>query len=405
MKPITKRILFVLLAVSALPALPALHAVRAPQVRADETSPVIVGIPLPLSGGFKDFGVMMKNSFDMAEISINGTGGINGRPLKVVYADDRGSESLAGDTVERLAVDEKSLMLVGGYASNPTCGMARTAERLNVPFLICTASADNITQRGWRNVFRLNPPISEYTQGLEDFLFKGFKAASMALIYENSMFGTDGAMRMMEFCRDKAVEVRAIIGYEKEKADPGYFRPMLATLTGDSPDVIYMISYLEDAVSLTKAVRQLNISTLLCGGGGGFTLPQFIERAGTDADRLLTASLWSSNLPYPGARAYADEYVNRHGTAPDYHGAEAYSSLLVAADALRRAESLDPQGIRRALNATFMLTPFGPVKFFSYNDFERQNSTRTQVLQVIDGRFETIWPLEFATKAFSPPAR
>jgi branched-chain amino acid transport system substrate-binding protein len=155
---------------------------------------------------------------------------------------------------------------------------------------------------------------------------------------------------------------------------------------------------------LAKVIRELNIPALLCGGGGGFTLPQFIKRAGKGAERLLTASLWSPNLPYPGSGAYYSQYLKRYGLPPDYHGAEAYSALLVAADALNRAESLDPNSIRRALASTFMLTPFGPVKFYTYNDFERQNSTRTQVLQIIDGKFEMIWPPEFATKEFSRPS-
>jgi len=379
------------------------HTIQASPESSETSARVILGIPLPLSGSLSEFGIIMKNSFEMAAASINEKGGIKGQPLKIVYADDQGKDSLAEETVRTLVFDHKARMLVGGYASNPTYKMAGKAEKLDVPFLICTASADKITQRGWKNIYRMNPPISEYTQGLEDFLTKSYKVTSMALIYENSMFGTDGAMRMMEFCRDRAIDVAAIIGYEKEKASLPYFRSLIATLTDETPDAIYMISYLEDAVFLVKGIRELNISTLLCGGGGGFTLPKFIEGAGSDAERLLTATLWSANLPYPSAREYHSLYLNRYGSPPDYHGAEAYSALLVAADALNRAESMDPESIRHALNNTFLITPFGPVKFYSYKDFERQNSTRTQVLQVIDGKFETIWPLEFATKEFLPP--
>jgi branched-chain amino acid transport system substrate-binding protein len=272
-----------------------------------------------------------------------------------------------------------------------------------VPFLISTASADKITQKGWKNIYRLNPPISEYTKGLEDFWTKSFKPKSMAIIYENSMFGTNGAMRMMGFCRDNAIEVRALIDYDRAKASQAYFRPMIAPLTAESPDVIYMISYLRDAVAMVKQIKDLKIKSLLCGGAGGFTLEEFIKRAGDSANHVLTATLWSAHLTYPGAKAYYAHYVNRYASPPDYHGAEAYSALLVAADALKRAESHQPTDIRAALNKTFMITPFGPVKFYSYYDFERQNSTRTQVLQIIDGKFETIWPPEFATKKFVPP--
>ena len=401
MKCFSKRVVFfALMAWLALAIAFTPEAGRAAQRTAKDTSPVIVGIPLPLSGNLKEFGSMMRNSFEMAKASINRLGGINGRPLELVYVDTQGKEALGEDVVKKLVIDSKAIMLVGGYSSSPTYIMAKTAQRLDVPFLISTASADKITQKGWKNIFRLNPPISEYTKGLEDFWIKNFKPKSMAILYENSMFGTNGAMRMMSFCEDNAIEVRALIGYDRKRASRTYFRPMLAPLTEETPDVIYMISYLEDAVALVKTIRELKINSLLCGGAAGFALEEFVTRAGDSANYLLTATLWSEHLLYPGAKEYFDRYVKIYAGEPSYHGAEAYSALLVAADGLKRAESHDPKDIRLALTKTFMITPFGPVKFYSYEDFERQNSVRTLVLQVINGKFEAIWPPDLATSQF-----
>jgi len=108
-------------------------------------------------------------------------------------------------------------------------------------------------------------------------------------------------------------------------------------------------------------------------------------------------------LKYSGTKEYFDGYTKKYSVPPDYHGAEAYSALLLAADALNRAESFRPESIRAALDNTDMTTPFGPVKFLSYGKFERQNSIPTQVLQVINGKFECIWPKEHVTARFVPP--
>jgi ABC-type branched-subunit amino acid transport system substrate-binding protein len=116
-------------------------------------------------------------------------------------------------------------------------------------------------------------------------------------------------------------------------------------------------------------------------------IEELIEQAGEASNDLLVATLWSGELPYAGAKAYYDSYLAAYGTAPAYHRAEAYSALLVAADALTRAPSLEPGAIRKALDQTFMMAPFGPVKFYSYENFERQNSIRTQVLRVENGHF------------------
>ena len=365
--------------------------------------PIIIGVPLPLTGNLKEFGLMMKNSFEMAKASINEAGGINGRPVNIVFADDEGKAASVKTAFDKLAA-ARPAMLVGGYASDPTYQMAKMAEKNNVPFVICTASADKITQRGWKNIYRLNPPISEYTKGLEDFWIKIYKPKSMAIINENSMFGTGGAIRMIEFCQEKAIEIRAHINYDRNMAtNPSYLISLLAPLTQEPPDVIYMVAYLNDAVALVKQLQALNINSLLCGGAGGFTLEEFIIRVGSSANNLMTASLWSEHVRYPGAAEYYAHYLAHYHKSPDYHGAEAYSALLVAAEALKHSKSLSPQDIRHALNQIYMMTPFGPVKFYSYEDFERQNSVNTLVLQIHNGKFETIWPPDVASAMFKLP--
>jgi branched-chain amino acid transport system substrate-binding protein len=159
----------------------------------------------------------------------------------------------------------------------------------------------------------------------------------------------------------------------------------IAPRTDEPPDVIYMISYLEDAVMLVQQIRDIELNSLLIGAAGGFTLEEFIQRAGKSANHLLTVSLWSEHVLYSGAKAYYTEYVKRYGKSPDYHGAEAYSALLVAADALKRTPSFSPKTVRAALNRTYIITPFAPVKFYAYDDFERQNRVNTLVLQIISG--------------------
>ncbi|MFC1836404.1 ABC transporter substrate-binding protein [Thermodesulfobacteriota bacterium] len=245
--------------------------------------------------------------------------------------------------------------------------------------------------------------MSEYTKGLEEFWVKNCRVQTMSIVYEDSMFGTNGMRRMMEVCEQNAIEIKQIISYDKDRASGTYFRPLVAMLTDDPPDVVYMISYLKDAIALVKTIRELKIKSMLCGGAGGFTHEDFIKGAGEDANLLLTATLWFKNLPYPGAEVYYSQYVKLYSAKPDYHGVEAYSALMVVADALRRATSLSPETIRQALAGTYMGTPFGPVKFYSYFDFERQNSVRTQVLQVVNGEFQCVWPPDLATAKFILP--
>jgi branched-chain amino acid transport system substrate-binding protein len=207
----------------------------------------------------------------------------------------------------------------------------------------------------------------------------------------------------MWFCRDNDINLRAIEPYHKERLNAEYFQHIVDRLKEDPPDVIYMVSYLKDGALLVKTIRESKLNSLLVGGAGGFTSQKFIKTAGDLSNNILTATLWTPQLQYPGTKEYYDQYAKKYATPPDYHGAEAYSALLVAADVLKRADSYSPASIRAALDKTDLITPFGPVKFTSYENFERQNSLPTQVLQIINGKFECVWPRELATTDFAAP--
>jgi branched-chain amino acid transport system substrate-binding protein len=348
------------------------------------------------------YATMMKRSFEMALEEINQRGGVKGKPLELVYDDDRGTREAGEDAVRRLVKEAGAVIITGGYSSTNTIYSAHMADSLDVPFLITTAADDRITRRQWANVYRMNPPAKQYARGVEQLLRARLKPSSMAIVYENSPYGTGGALQMMWFCREYDIELRKIVPYHRERATPEYMKSLLEPLRADPPDVLYMVSYLRDAVALVQTVRALKIDSQLIGGAGGFTHEKFIAMAGDVAEGLLTATLWTHQLSYPGTKQYHDRYVGEHSENPDYHGAEAYSVLFVIADALERARSPEPADVRAALDEADVVTAFGPVSFDSYDGFERQNSLPTMVLQVRKGAFEVVWPEDIATAPLAP---
>jgi len=361
----------------------------AAQATASQTGPITIGV---LENAKFAFAPMMKGSFNLALEKINAKGGIKGRAIKLVFANDGGNKKMGIEAVKKLVKTDKAVMLVGGYSSSNTLYMAQIAERLDIPFLVCTAADDRITQRKKINIFRLNPPAARYTRGLEELLTQKIKPASMAIIYENSPYGTGGAMQMMWFCRENDIELKAIIPYHKERTGSAYFKRLLQPLQRNQPDAIYMVSYMKDAVALVKQIRAQKIWSLLCGGAGGFTHPDFIRLTGPASQHLLTATLWTADQQDALARQYAESYRAKFNQEPDYHGAEAYSALLVAADALRRSKTFRPSDIRRSLGKVDLKTPFGKVVFGTHGKYDRQNSQATLVLQVVENQYRCVWP-------------
>ncbi|MBI5252338.1 MAG: ABC transporter substrate-binding protein [Desulfomonile tiedjei] len=363
--------------------------------------PIKVGVVLPLTGEQAKFGEIEKNSFLMCLEEINKAGGIKGRPIELLIEDDTGKPDVGRSAVEKLISQDKVVVLSGGYSSSVTYAMCAVAQQRKIPFLVTTGSADKITEQGWDYVFRLNPPVSEYPQALESFMKEVAKTQSVAILHENTLFGQSGSKEFAALCETAGVKVLMKEGYEAGAVD---FKPLLVKVKAAKPDMVYMISYIMDAALLMRQSKELEFNPkLFVGGGAGFTLPEFAKNAGDAADDVFSADLWSPKVPYPGAQEYFDNYGKKFGSPTEYHGAEAYASMQVLADVLKRAKDLTPAGVREAMLVTDMKTVFGPVKFIAYGKKKQQNQLPTYLVQWQKGTLETVWPKSVATKPYVYP--
>jgi branched-chain amino acid transport system substrate-binding protein len=362
-----------------------------------------VGIVLPLSGDQAKFGEIEKLSFYLALEEINAAGGIKGKKLEFLFADDTGEAEVGRAVMEKLITKDKVIMLGGGYSSAVTYAMVGVAQQNGIPFLINTASADVITEKGYDFIFRLNPPVNDYPSGLESFLTEVVKPKTAVILHESSLFGTEGARDFKKTCEKLGIKVLMVEGYE------GWFRtfdfqPLLTQVKQANPDMVYMISYLRDATLLMELAQKFKITPkLFVGGGAGFTLPAFAQEAGKAAEKVISVTLWHQSLPIPGAKEYFDKFKAAYQRDTEYHGAEAYAAAYVMADALKRAKSFAPGDIKQALKETDMQTAFGPVKFISYGKMTNQNKLTTYVVQWQNGKLQLIWPADLAQVKYVYP--
>jgi branched-chain amino acid transport system substrate-binding protein len=362
-----------------------------------------VGVVLPLTGKLAKFGEIENKSFIMAVDEINAAGGINGKKIKLIIEDTTGKPDVGRSAIEKLITQDKVPVIGGGYSSSVTWATIAVAQQNKVPFLVNTGSADKITEQGWEYIFRLNPPVSEYPGGFASFIKGAAKdVKTVAILHENSLFGQSGSKKFVKQAEALGMKVLMKEGYEAGAVD---FKPMLVKVKAQKPDLVYMISYVMDASLLMRQSKELNLTPkLFVGGAAGFTLPEFQKNAGSACDYVYSATLWTPSVPYPGAKEYYDKFVAKYNSPTEYHGAEAYAGMYVIADALKRAKSMTPMGVRDALAATDMMTVFGPVKFVSYGKKTQQNKLPTFLVQWIDGKLETVWPKDVSTMKYVYPA-
>jgi branched-chain amino acid transport system substrate-binding protein len=362
---------------------------------------VKVGVVLPLTGPQAKFGEIEQKSFDMALAEINAAGGINGKKLELVMEDDTGRPEVGRSVVEKLITKDKVVMIGGGYSSSVTYAVAGVCQQNKMPFLVNTGSADKITTSGWDYIFRLNPPVSHYADSVTTLLAQKIKPKTVAILHENSLFGTKGAQSFEKICKNAGYKVLLKEGYEHGGID---FKPVLIRIKQLNPDIVYMVSYIMDASLLMKQAKELKLTPkMFVGGAAGFTLPEFAQNAGVASENVISATLWHQVLPFPGAMDYYNKFVAKYKKPTEYHGAEAYSACYVIADVLKRAKSFKNTDIKQALSETDMMTVFGPVKFTTWGKMKNQNKAGSYVVQWINGKLELVWPADHATKPFQYP--
>ncbi len=358
-------------------------------------------IPLPLTGTNAKFGEIEKRSYEIAMEEINGAGGIKGKKITLDFEDSQGKPEVSRSIAEKIIDVKKQPVIFGEYSSSCSKAISSVAEERKVPYLVVTGATDDITQQNYKYVFRLNPTNAYYATGMMSFLKEVVKPASIAILYESSDFGTSGAEDMVKQAGKFGMKVLVKEQYEKGAID---FKPILSKVKATRPDMIYMVSYVMDASLLMRQIKELRIEAkLYAGGAAGFAIPEFIQSAKDASEYVVTATLWSPQVAYPGSKAFAEKYKKGFGDYPSYHGAEAYSALYLIKDVLGRAKAWTPNDIRDAMKATNMMTAFGPVKFEDKEGYTNQNFMDTLVMQVIAGQHETIWPQKYASKKYVYP--
>ena len=352
--------------------------------------------------------------------------------IELVFADDASDPDQAAAAVNRLIDLDKVVVLTGGHSSLATAAACAEAQKRGVPFLISTASADDLTRTDRENIFRLSPPSGTYFSGLIGFLTSVIKPETAIVILEDNPFGRAGLGKINELA-DK-------IGFRVTGAYPfrsgiGDFRDtLLDRLPESKVDLCFLITGAVDgAIILNQAIDMGFQPGLYIGAAMGFADPIFRQNGREEADYLVTPVLWQQSLPFYGAQAYHAVYSERFNQTPDYHGAEAFASVQIMDQALKSArearptgrdrvdgatetaapagqeptrdhvEELTPADLRRALGAVEMMTVFGPVKFVNAEGWYRQNLPPTYLAQWLNGALVPVWPEQIAVKDYVFP--
>lgn len=372
----------------------AAFACRAREAGPVESGPVRIGIITSLTGTESRFGLAQRYGYEMALAEINGAGGALGRPVELVYQDDTSKVEVAMSAVEDLVEDSSTCAIIGAYSSSATFPSVAVANRHRIPMVVPSAVTDEITRQGYPWVFRVCAPASVYVREMIKFLTESAQARRLAVVYENTQFGSSVAKAALEQAPGAGIEIVSFEAYDPGSPD---YTPLLTRVKSENPEAVFFVSYLADATLLMRQSKEIDLNPkVFTAGGAGFSLPDFLKGASDTAEYTISVTQWTPDARWPGSREWSAAFRSRFNYDPSYHSVQTYISLKIVVDAIARAGSTDRTAIRDAIKATETDSIFGPIKF----DEKGQNDHPVAITQVLGGRFVTVWP---QTAAIQPP--
>lgn|GEM_PF-9147 len=350
-----------------------------------DESVIRLGVITSLTGAEARFGQAQKYGYETALDEIN-TNGVLGKKIELVYQDDTSKPEVASLTVEKLSDRSDIVALMGAYSSSATFPAAAVANRYQIPMLCPSATTDEVTRQGYEWVFRVCASASDYGHTLVEFLTKVADARRLAVVYENTQFGSSVARAALEQAPRAGIEIVAYEAYDQGGTD---FTPLLTRVKSERPDAVSFVSYLADATLLMRQSKEIDLNPkVFAAGGAGFSLPDFLKGAGDTAEYTISVTQWTPDAKWTGSREWAERFRARWNYEPSYHSVQAYVSLKIVVDAIERAGSTDRTAVRDAIRTSSIDSVFGPIHFSDVG----QNEHPVAITQVLNGKFVTIWP-------------
>jgi len=366
-------------------------------------APIRIGASYSDTGTYAALGQTVRRGYSLCVKQANERGGVLGRQLELLTADDQSQAKNAVAIYERLITQDKVDMVFPPYSSPITDAVATVTEKYKLPMIGCCAASRSIFKKGRRFIFMLLSPADVYLEGLiETAAKRGLK--TIAIIHEDTLFPKAITTGGLALAKKRGLRVVAVEGYPRKTTD---FSALVARVKAANADVVAAATYFDDSVAITRELKASNLNPTMFGATVGADLPKFYQTLGPLAEFVYGAAQWQPELvslragglipiarQYPGAKEFVESYRKEYpGAGLSYQTAQGYGACEVHLEAIRRAGTLEGEKVRDALLKMDINTSFGA---FKVDQTGLQIAHKMVLFQWQDGKKVIVWPEELA---------
>lgn len=353
----------------SLPAVLSLATLAAGPALGQAQTAIRIGLSAPLSGPDAAFGQGMRLGAEQAVADINRAGGVGGRKLALVVADDAGDGRQGAAVAKRFAADRIGLV-VGPLSSIVAAVATPVYEEAGIVAVTPGATWGPLTGRGWGNLFRLGPGDAQQAAAAAAHLGERYAGRRIGIVHDKTTFGRGLADAVSRALKAKGEGEAVFVGLARGGKDAA---DAVGPLKDARVEAVYFGGLAPEGALLVKGMREAGLDAALIGSDGLLD-KDFPLIAGPAAEgTLMTLPAEPRKLPEPkGAELKVlDGKAKPPPRTPEAEAfaGQTYAAVEVLARGIERAKSADGRKVAAALHdGTSLRLSAGEVAFDAKGD-------------------------------------
>lgn len=318
-----------------------------------------IGVLVPLSGSSSSAGTDMLNAARLAADSVNDAGGVLGRKVRIVPGDDACDPQTGSAAAQKMVVSHV-VGVAGGYCSSAAIPETAVLDRKGIPFISAAATHPDLTERGFRTVFRTIGRDDQQGPFAIRFLTGPVGARRIAIVHDNTTYARGLAEQAREANGHLGTGAE-IVFFDAITPGESDYTSTLTKVKAAGADAVYFTGYFAEGGLLVRQARALGLTATLVGGDGNSD-PTLVKTAGAAADGFIVTT---APLPgfLPGAAGFVERYTKRFGTAPGPYSVYEHDAVTALVEGISRARSTNPADVSAALRQVRVTGLTGEISF------------------------------------------
>jgi branched-chain amino acid transport system substrate-binding protein len=324
---------------------------------AQAKDPVKVGLVSSKSGVFAQQGEEVIRAIKFAIDEANAKGGVDGRKVEVSEADDEGTPDAGRRVAEKLARDGYNL-LIGAIPSSISLAFGANLDRWDAAYFVVASKSDKITGDSCKSrMFRTNHSDAMDIAMIGEWA-KGFKEKTYATMAADYVWGRDSSESFTKAVKGQGKDVKLNLYAPMGTKD---FSPFIAQLKDANVDAIWVAETGRDAIAFVKQAQEFGLIPKTKLVGHSLILNFMINATDKSLEGTPGTTGYTPDLDNPRNKSFVAAWKAKFNRLPTDNEGQAYNGAQVMFEGIKKAGSVKPADVSKALPGSTIDSIYGPV--------------------------------------------